>query len=205
MFSSVMITEWNFLIWSLNAPLVMKSRLHSEQEWLGGTNPSPCILAECSRSLCMRVKPLPEFFLKKSIHYFVLLSAKKITYISRENARKILIRNSAHCVFVKNYFTKKNRENSPQIWHAKFFLSIWILSIWYWSDCLYLKDLWHWWHRNWASWAETGFPLILDVVFSPGLVDGHALFRWCFNKFDCLKFFIPLIFKFKQVRLEIIS
>ena len=78
MFSSVMITEWNFLIWSLNAPLVMKSRLHSEQEWLGGTNPSPCILAECSRSLCMRVKPLPEFFLKKIIHYFVLQLLSKI-------------------------------------------------------------------------------------------------------------------------------
>ena len=132
-FSSVIITEWNFRIWSFQAPLVMKSRPHSEQEWLGGTNPSPCILAECSRSLCIRVKPL------------------------------------------------------PQIWQAKFFLSIWILSIWYCSDCLYLNDLWHWWHRNWASWADTGFPLILDVVFSPGLVDGHALFRWCFNKLDCLK------------------
>ena len=107
--------------------------LHSEHEWFGGTKPSPCILAECSRSLCILVKPL------------------------------------------------------PQNWHAKFFLSIWMLSMWYCKDCLYLKDLSHWWHKKWLlESGVTGFPLMLDVNLPPGFIEGQALFLWCLSKLLCL-------------------
>ena len=95
----------------------------------------------------------------------------------------------------------------PQIWQAKFFLSMWILSIWYCKDWRYLNDLWHWWHKNcWASSLEVGWLLTLVLnlpisknqrlkkfeiskkfreILPPGLIEGQALFRWCFRRFDC--------------------